>query len=106
MITEDKVIEIFCLADDFRKFFDTLFPHPVSYNRFVELEREVAILIKKALLGKCTGISLVDSTPLRVCRNPCILMHKVFKGIAAYCLFPKKLTINIERSIDNQLILF
>ena len=29
MIIEDKVIEIFCLADDFRKFFDTLFPHLV-----------------------------------------------------------------------------
>ena len=69
MITKDKVTEIFCLADDFRKFFDALFLHSVSYNRFVELKREVAILIKKVLLGKCTGISLVDSTPLRVCRT-------------------------------------
>ena len=50
----------------------------VFYNRFVELEKEVAIplalFIKKALLGKCTGISFVDSTPLRVCKktdNPC-----------------------------------
>ena len=24
MITEDKVTEIFCMADDFRKFFDAL----------------------------------------------------------------------------------
>ena len=47
-----------------------LFPELVSYNRFVELEKEVAIplalFIKKVLLGKCTGISFVDSTPLRV----------------------------------------
>ena len=39
-----------------------LFPEVVSYNRFVELEREIAIplilFIKKVLLGKCTGISL------------------------------------------------
>ena len=50
-----------------------LFPKVVSYNRFVELEKEVAIplalFIKKVLLGKCTGIGFVDSTPLRVCRN-------------------------------------
>lgn len=42
-----------------------LFPHLVSYNRFVELEKDVAlplaIFIKKVLLGKCTGISFVDS---------------------------------------------
>lgn len=47
-----------------------LFPKVVSYNRFVELEKEVAIplalFIKKVLLGKCTGISFVDSTPLNI----------------------------------------
>ena len=63
-----------------------LFPKVVSYNRIVELERAVVIsltlFIKKALLGKCTGISFVDSTPLRVCKNQRIHIHKVFKGIA------------------------
>lgn len=63
-----------------------LFPKVVSYNRFVELEKQVAVplalFIKKVLLGKCTGISFVDSTPLRVCRNQRIHIHKVFKGIA------------------------
>ena len=141
MIPENKVTEIFVMADDFCKFFDQmmekysipdknkrkyhrdgtmskaevmvililfhssgyrclkhfylnhvcvhlrhLFPEVVSYNRFVELEKTVAlplaIFIKKVLLGKCTGISFVDSTPLRVCRNQRIHVHKVFKGIA------------------------
>ena len=141
MIPENKVTEIFVMADDFCKFFDQmmekysipdknkrkyhrdgtmskaevivilimfhssgyrclkhfylnhvcvhlrhLFPEVVSYNRFVELEKTVAlplaIFIKKVLLGKCTGISFVDSTPLRVCRNQRIHIHKVFKGIA------------------------
>ena len=63
-----------------------LFPEVVSCNRFVELEKSVAlplaIFIKKVLLGKCTGISFVDSTPLRVCRNQRIHVHQVFKGIA------------------------
>ena len=62
------------------------FPKVVSYNRFVELERDVAVplalFIKKVLLGKCTGISFVDSTPLRVRRNQRIHIHKTFKGIA------------------------
>lgn len=141
IITESKVIKIFCMADDFCKYFDTtmakytlqfttkrkyhrdstmskaeimlilvlfhdscyrclkhfyqekvckymrhLFPKVVSYNRFVELEKEVAIplalFIKKVLLGKCTGISFVDSTLLRVCKNQRIHIHKTFKGIA------------------------
>ena len=58
----------------------------MSYNNFDEQEREIAlyraILIKKILQGKCTGISFVDSTPLRVCRNQRISIHKTFKGIA------------------------
>ena len=141
MLTDDKVTELFCMADDFCKFFDGmtakytlksttkrqyhrastmskaeimlimilfhdsgyrclkhfylekvcrhmrhLFPKVVSYNRFVELEKEVAVplplFIKKVFLGKCTGISFVDSTPLRVCRNQRFHIHKTFKGIA------------------------
>lgn len=64
-----------------------LFPNTVSYTRFVEIQKNAVIpltlFIKKVLLGKCTGITFVDSTPLRVCRNQRIHIHKVFKGIAA-----------------------
>ena len=63
-----------------------LFPVRVSYNRFVELEKEIllplAIFIKQVLLGQCTGISFADSTPLRVCRNQRIHIHKTFEGLA------------------------
>ena len=63
-----------------------LFPRKVSYNHFVELEKEVlfplAIFIKTVLIGRCTGISFVDSTPLRVCRNQRIHIHKTFEGLA------------------------
>ena len=45
-----------------------LFPKVVSYNRIVELEREVAVpltlFIKKVLLDKYTGISFVDYTTI------------------------------------------
>lgn len=142
MITDDKVIEIYSLADDFCKVFSaqikkyqleppkttrryhrsnklsdaevitiliifhlkgyrclkhfyvdhvckhmrSSFPDTVSYNRFVELQRSVmlplTIFIKEILLGKCTGITFVDSTPLRVCKPQRIHAHKVFRGIA------------------------
>lgn len=68
------------------KHLNHLFPKLVSYNRFVELEKEVllplALFIKKVLLGTCTGISFIDSTALRVCKNQRIHIHKTFKGLA------------------------
>lgn len=42
----------------------------------------LAIFVKTFCVGECTGISYVDSTPLRVCKNKRIGRHKVFKGIA------------------------
>ena len=62
------------------------FPQTISFNRFTELEKSVVvpcvIFVNKCLLGKCKGMSFVDSTFLRVCRNQRIHIHKVFKGIA------------------------
>lgn len=47
------------------------FPVTVSYNRFVELQKKVnvpmAVFVKMMCLGKCTGISFIDSTPIRAC---------------------------------------
>ena len=140
MITEDKITEIFCIADDFCKYFSSelkkhqiadgkkhrnkscklseaevitililfhskgfrclkhfytqyvckhmrhLFPQTVSYNRFVELQKSVVLhltmFIKEVLLGTCTGVAYVDSTPLRVCKHQRIPIHKTFKGLA------------------------
>ena len=42
----------------------------------------MVIFLKMIRLGNCTGISIVDSTPLRVCNNKRIFNHKVFDGIA------------------------
>ncbi len=38
--------------------------------------------LKSFGLGSCTGISFIDSTPLRVCHNKRIHQHKTFKGLA------------------------
>lgn len=63
-----------------------LFPNTVSYNRFVELSQQVVLpmtlFLKMQCLGDCTGISYIDSTPVRVCKNKRIKRNKVFKDLA------------------------
>lgn len=142
MISDAKIIEIFCNLDDFVKEFDQVvakhsitdasqpkkrnrkskmskseimtiivifhlkshrslkhfylyyvvkhmgdfFPELVSYNRFVELQKQViqplAVYLKMFGLGKCSGISFIDSTTLKVCHYKREKQHKVFQGIA------------------------
>ena len=62
-----------------------LFPKVVSYNRFVRLQQRVFVLFAlflKSRMGNCTGISFMDSTTLKVCRNQRIHSHSVFRGLA------------------------
>ncbi len=61
------------------------FPDLVSYNRFIELKASALIPLCCYLnlkKGKATGISFVDSTPIKVCHNRRIHSHKVFKKLA------------------------
>ena len=63
------------------------FPNKLSYNRFVERQRKVALHLLMFLnicaLGKCTGISIIDSTPIVSCHIKRIHMHKTMRGLAA-----------------------
>jgi len=69
-----------------QKYLTKEFPKTVSYNRFVELQAKatmpLAIFLKTCCLGKCTGISYIDSTPLRACHIRRERQNKVFKGMA------------------------
>lgn len=62
------------------------FPKTVSYNRFVELQKDCGLhlmmFLTQCCMGKCTGISFIDSTKLAVCMNQRIHQHKVFLQIA------------------------
>ncbi len=61
------------------------FPRLLSYNRFIELMPRCIVLLTvlfDSLKGSCTGVSVVDSTPLAVCDNLRISRHKVFDGYA------------------------
>jgi len=63
------------------------FPDAVSYNRFIELKKEVNMALYFFIfydgLGRQTGTYYVDSTKMEVCDNHRIHQHKVFKGLAA-----------------------
>ncbi len=64
----------------------TEFPQLVSYPRFITLMPRTFVPLIFYLLskrGSCTGISFIDSTPLKVCHNKRIQNHKVFAGLAA-----------------------
>ncbi|WP_296618468.1 IS982 family transposase [Marivirga sp.] len=69
-----------------QKHLSHLFPQTVSYNRFVELMQSstmpMVLFLKSCCLGNGTGISFVDSTPIRVCKNKRIKRNRVFKDIA------------------------
>jgi len=141
MISDDKIIEIFCKIDDHTKIYERVwkkstltggkrkrnrkfklsmsevitisvlfhysgyrnfktyynsyvkkhmrsyFPDLVSYNRMVELMSATAMpmfaMLQYGLLGESTGISFIDSTPLKVSHNKRIHSHKTFQGLAA-----------------------
>lgn len=61
------------------------FPNLLSYNRFVELQRECLILLGAFMqqrLGSCSGVSFIDSSKIAVCDNLRIKQNKVFAEIA------------------------
>ena len=69
-----------------RVFMKREFPNLVSYNRFVELQQQatlpLALFAKLTGKGKCSGISYMDSFPLKVCHIRRVYSHKTFKGLA------------------------
>lgn len=62
------------------------FPRTLSYNRFVERQKKVAVKLalfqKIHCSGKCTGCSIIDSTPIKVCHVKRSHRNKVFLGLA------------------------
>ena len=63
------------------------FPNPVSYTRFVERQAQVGLhlllFLQTCALGKCTDISIIDSTPLVSCHIKREKQYKTMKGWAA-----------------------
>lgn len=61
------------------------FPALVSYSRFISWLPSVLLPLcayLKSCFGRCTGISFIDSTSLKVCHNRRIHQHRVFAELA------------------------
>ena len=58
-----------------------MFPHQLSYNRFLELEARVSVemmmFLQICCFDRCTGISFIDSTSIPVCHNKRIYRNKI-----------------------------
>lgn len=120
MITERKLIELFCMADVFCKFFDammakyTLKPRTKhTYHRASTLSKTEIMLIMILFLRKRTIIESVNNELKNIAQvehsRPRIFDNFIVNllgAIAAYCCLPKKLCINVSRTIDTQLTLF
>lgn len=133
MITEDKVTELFCMADDFCKFFDAMMEKytlksNISKNLFQRLFVDGIQLITKLknnmkgalmsvsdklLLRKRAIIETVNDELKNIAqvehsRHRCFdnFIVNLLGAIAAYCMFPKKPCINVQRTLDTQLSLF
>mgnify|MGYP002940599963 CR=1 FL=1 len=63
------------------------FPHHLSYNRFVERQQKVGphllLFLQIYALGECSGISIIDSTPLASCHIKRAGSHRSMRGWAA-----------------------
>lgn len=62
------------------------FPGLVSYQRFIEWVPGTLVPMcayLRSCFGKCSGISFMDSTCIKVCHNRRIGQHKVFEDLAA-----------------------
>ena len=124
MITEAKVTEIFCMADDFCKFFDAMTTKYAlkpagkrKYHRSSTMSKAevmlIMILSDRLLLRKRAIIETVNNELKNIAqvehsRHRCFdnFIVNLLGAIAAYCLFPKKPCINLQRTIDTQLALF
>src|SRR6516164_4434143 len=85
-----SILELFCSVDDFwQQFAPNWHTSQLSAGqrqRLVELMPTLLVPLVAYLhtqLGRCSGISFIDSTSLAVCRNPRIHQHRVFAGRAA-----------------------
>ena len=124
MVTENKVTEIFCMADDFCKFFDAMTAKYAlkptgkrKYHRSSTMSKAevmlIMILSDRLLLRKRAIIETVNNELKNIAqvehsRHRCFdnFIVNLLGAIAAYCLFPKKPCINLQRTIDTQLALF
>ena len=128
MFPNNKIIEIFSICDDFSKIFDkTLEQNAITacdssknrkYHRdgmmsdsevmtILILFHDSVILRKHSIIetinDELKNMAQVEHSRHRSFHN---FVNNLMSGIAAYCFFPKKPMLRLEREIDNRLTIF
>ena len=128
MFPNNKIIEIFSICDDFSKVFDKTLEQKAipncdsskkrKYHRdgmmsdsevmtILILFHDSVILRKRSIIetinDELKNMAQVEHSRHRSFHN---FVNNLISGIAAYCFFPKKPMLRLEREIDNQLTIF
>ena len=128
MFPNNKIIEIFSICDDFSKIFDkTLEQNAIpncdsskkrKYHRdgmmsdsevmtILILFHDSVILRKRSIIetinDELKNMAQVEHSRHRSFHN---FVNNLMSGLAAYCFFPKKPMLRLEREIDNRLTIF
>ena len=128
MFPNNKIIEIFSICDDFSKVFDKTLEQKAipncdsskkrKYHRdgmmsdsevmtILILFHDSVILRKHSIIetinDELKNMAQVEHSRHRSFHN---FVNNLMSGLAAYCFFPKKPMLRLEREIDNQLTIF
>ena len=128
MFPNNKIIEIFSICDDFSKIFDKTLEQKAipncdsskkrKYHRdgmmsdsevmtILILFHDSVILRKRSIIetinDELKNMAQVEHSRHRSFHN---FVNNLMSGLAAYCFFPKKPMLRLEREIDNQLTIF
>ena len=128
MFPNNKIIEIFSICDDFSKVFDKTLDQKAipncdsskkrKYHRdgmmsdsevmtILILFHDSVILRKHSIIetinDELKNMAQVEHSRHRSFHN---FVNNLMSGLAAYCFFPKKPMLRLEREIDNQLTIF
>ena len=122
MITYGGVTEIFCMVVDSCKFFDAMTIKYIlkptgkrKHRRDSMMSKTEVMLVMIPFHGsgyRCfietVNDELKNIAQVEHSRHRCFdnFIVNLLGAIAAYCLFPKKPCINVQRTIDTQLALF
>ena len=128
MFPNNKIIEIFSICDDFSKVFDKTLEQKAipncdsskkrKYHRdgmmsdsevmtILILFHDSVILRKRSIIetinDELKNMAQVEHSRHRSFHN---FVNNLISGLAAYCFFPKKPMLRLEREINNQLTIF
>ena len=128
MFPNNKIIEIFSICDDFSKIFDKTLEQKAIPYCYSSMKRKyhrdgmmsdsevMTILIlfhDSVILRKCSIIETINDELKNMAqvehsrhRSFHNFVNNLMSGLAAYCFFPKKPMLRLEREIDNRLTIF